>query len=147
MFLVEDILKIKGSDVTSVAPDIPIQEALKIMADKNIGALVVMQSDKVVGIFSERDFARKIIGKDACSLATRVRDIMVTPVTTVRLTSSIEDCMKLMTEKRFRHLPVVDNECLQGIISIGDVVNAIISDREKMIEQLQSYIAGTSYAR
>lgn len=145
MYLVEDILKIKGNDVTTIAPDIPIQEALKTMADKNIGALVVMQSDKVIGIFSERDFARKIIGKDACSLATRVRDIMVSPVTTVKLTSSIEDCMTLMTEKRIRHLPVVDSETLQGIISIGDVVNAVISDREKMIEELQSYISGTSY--
>jgi len=147
MYLVEDILKMKGSDVVTVAPDIPIQEALKIMGEKNIGALVVLQGDKVIGIFSERDLARKIIGKDACSLVTRVRDIMTTPVTTVTLASSIEDCMSLMTEKRFRHLPVVDDDVLRGIISIGDVVNSIISNREKMIEQLQGYITGTDYGR
>jgi CBS domain-containing protein len=145
MYLVEDILKMKGSDVVTVAPDIPIQEALKIMGEKNIGALVVLQGDKVVGIFSERDLARKIIGKDACSLDTRVRDIMASPVITVKLASSIEDCMSIMTEKRFRHLPVVDNDVLRGIISIGDVVNSIISNREKMIEQLQGYITGTDY--
>lgn len=145
MYLVEDILKSKGSDVTTIAPDIPIQEALRIMAEKNIGALVVLHGDKVVGIFSERDFARKIIGKDACSLATRVRDIMASPVTTVKISSPIEECMTLMIEKRIRHLPVVENETLRGIISIGDVVNSIISDRERFIDQLQSYIAGTSY--
>jgi len=147
MFLVEDILKTKGKEVYTTTPEMPIQEALQIMADRNLGALVVIEGEQVVGIFSERDLARRIIGKDACSLATKVKQIMTSPVTTVSPTDSIEECMELMTDKHIRHLPVIENNRLVGVISIGDVVKGILTNRETLIDQLKDYISGTGYGR
>lgn len=147
MFLVEDILKIKGNEVYTAAPEMPIQEALQIMANNNLGALVVVEGEKVVGIFSERDLARRIIGKDACSLATKVKQIMTSPVSTVSPTTSIEECMELMTDKRIRHLPVLKDDRLVGVISIGDVVKGILTNREALIDQLKDYISGSGYGR
>ncbi len=145
MFSVEDILSIKGKDVFTISPSAPMQEALKIMSDNNLGAVVVLQNETVIGIFSERDLARKIIGKDACSLQTKVRDLMTSSVTVVEPRTSVEDCMTLMTDKHIRHLPVVQSGKLIGIISIGDVVKAILSSREHEIDKLQEYITGTDY--
>jgi CBS domain-containing protein len=147
MFSVEDILKTKGNEVYTATPDMPIQEALQIMADKNLGALVVIEGEQVVGIFSERDLARRIIGKDACSLATKVKQIMTSPVTTVSPSTPIEECMALMTDKHIRHLPVIENDRLVGVISIGDVVKGILTNREALIDQLKDYISGTGYGR
>jgi len=145
MFLVEDILKFKGSEVWTVAPDVPMQTALALMAEKNIGALVVSQADKVLGVFSERDLARRIIDKDSCSLVTKVKDLMTSPAVTVKRTTTVEECMNVMTEKHFRHLPVVEDDHLVGLISIGDVIKAVLTSQEETIGKLQDYISGTDY--
>ena len=113
------------------------------MANKNVGALLVLEEDSLVGVFSERDYARKVILKGKSSKDTPVRDIMSTKIVCVAPNQSTEECMSLMTEKRVRHLPVMDGENLIGIISIGDVVKAVIADREDVIEQLEHYITGT----
>jgi len=117
-------------------------DALQLMADKNVGALLVLDGEKIAGIFSERDYARKIILKGKASKDTPVAEIMTAEVTTLRPEQSVEECMGLMTDKRIRHLPVLDGEKLVGLISIGDVVKAIISEREFIIKQLESYITG-----
>ena len=137
------ILKSKGADVSSVSPDIMVRDALRIMAEKNIGAIVVMNNDKLVGIFSERDYARKIVLKDKSSKTTPISEIMTSEdLITVKPSTSIDDCMVLMTDKRIRHLPVVENEKLLGVISIGDLVKHIIEDQKITIENLQNYISG-----
>lgn len=139
---VRQILQNKGHTVWSIAPDASVYEALQLMAEKNIGALVVLEAGELVGIFSERDYARKVILKGKSSKDTPVREIMTPKVIYVRPNHTIEDCMALMTDKHIRHLPVLDNGRLVGIISIGDVVKAIISEQEFIIEQLESYITG-----
>ena len=143
MQTVSYILKSKGSDVASVTPDTMVRDALRIMAEKNIGAIVVMNNDKLVGIFSERDYARKIILKDKSSKTTPISEIMTSEeLVTVKPGTSIDDCMVLMTDRRIRHLPVVENEKLLGVISIGDLVKHIIEDQKITIENLQNYISG-----
>jgi CBS domain-containing protein len=139
---VKEVLNRKGSNVVTVDPGMTVFKALQIMADKNIGAVVVVKKDKVVGIFSERDYARKIVLKGKSSKKTAVNDIVSTKVLYVTPETSIEDCMALMTTKRVRHLPVLDEGKLAGIISIGDVVNKIITDQKFMINQLERYITG-----
>ena len=142
MVTVRQILKNKGSQVWSVEPTAMVYSALQLMADKEIGALLVLAEGKLVGIFSERDYARKVILHGKTSAETRVSEVMSPDVVTVGAEQSIAECMALMTEKRFRHLPVVEGGQILGVISIGDVVKAIISDQQFVIEQLESYISG-----
>ena len=135
-----DILDAKGRNVWSVSPQSSAYEALEMLADKDIGALVVVDQDKVVGIFSERDYARKIVLKGKSSKETTVAELMVQPVTYVLPWTSISECMTLMTNKRVRHLPVMENDKLVGIVTIGDVVKAIISEQEAVIQELKGYV-------
>jgi CBS domain-containing protein len=139
---VRDILKVKGSDVWCVEPDATVFDALQRMAEKEVGALVVTQGAQVVGLISERDYARKVILHGRASPTTLVREIMTSHVVYTHLDQSIEECMALVTEKRIRHLPVITEGKLVGIISIGDLVKSIIADQQFMIEQLVRYISG-----
>ena len=143
MKLVSQLLTSKGHDVWSIAPDMTVLNALQLMADKKIGALLVLDEDKLVGVFSERDYARKVILKGKSSKDTSVGDVMSSNIVRVVPDQTTELCMSLMTEKRVRHLPVVDGDKVIGVISIGDVVKAVIADREDVIEQLEQYITGT----
>jgi CBS domain-containing protein len=142
MKTVANLLQGKGSDVLSVAPDVPVFQALGLMAERNVGALLVLEDQRLVGILSERDYARKVILKGKSSKEIPVREIMSSHVLYVRPRQTIEDCMALMTDKRVRHLPVLEEDRIVGVISIGDVVKAIIAEQEFMIEQLQNYITG-----
>lgn len=142
MRTVNDLLGVKGCDVWTISPDSTVYEALKMMADKNIGALVVLDGDNVAGIFSERDYARKVVLQGKFSRETLVREIMTEEVVSVRPDQSIQDCMALMTQRRFRHLPVLEEDRLKGLISIGDVVRAVVSEQEFMIHQLENFIGG-----
>jgi len=140
---VRNILQSKNNITISVCPDDTVFAALELMVDKNVGALLVMEGDNFIGIFTERDYARKVILKGKASKETRIRDIMTEDPVTVSLDNSIEDCMRLMTNKFIRHLPVIDNGKLVGIISIGDVVKFIIEEQRFIIENLEHYITGT----
>jgi CBS domain-containing protein len=142
MKTVKDILRIKGHDVWSTTPDATVYQALQTMAEKNVGALVVLDADTVVGIMSERDYARKVILHGRSSREIPVREIMTTKVYYVRPEQNIEDCMALMTDKRVRHLPALENDQLVGVISIGDVVKALIAEHESTIKHLEDYITG-----
>jgi len=142
MITVRQLLQVKGGDVWSIAPDAWVFDALKLMADKGIGSLLVLEGEKLVGILSERDYARKVILKDKSSMDTPVKEIMTQEVITIRPEQTIQECMELMTDKRVRHLPVLSDDRLTGVISIGDVVKAIISQQEFMIDQLERYIEG-----
>ena len=140
---VSQLLNDKGSSVLSVAPDATVFAALGLMADKNVGALVVMEDDRLFGIFSERDYARKVILQGHASKSLAVRDIMTAAVITVGPDQVLQDCMELMTKHRVRHLPVVGAAGrVIGVVSIGDVVKAVMSEQAFLIEQLQSYIQG-----
>ncbi len=143
MKFVGEILGAKGTDVWSVTPQHTVFAALVLMAEKEVGALLVLDGELLVGVFSERDYARKVILEDKSSKDTSVSEVMSAPVFSVGPDQSIEDCMSLMTEKRARHLPVLEDGKLIGLISIGDVVKAVISEREAVIGQLESYITGT----
>ena len=142
MKTVTQLLRTKGQQVLSVSPDMPVFEALGVMADKNVGALLVVEGERLVGVFPERDYARKVILKGKSSKDTPVQEIMSSHVLYVRPEQTIEDCMALMTDKRVRHLPVMEEGPVVGVISIGDVVKAIIAEQEFIIEQLQNYITG-----
>jgi CBS domain-containing protein len=142
MISVSQCLHNKGQEIWSVRSDRSVYEALQLMAEKDIGALLVVDDSKLVGIFSERDYARKVILQGKSSRETLVREIMTPRVVYIHPQQTIEECMALMTEKHIRHLPVMDGERLVGIISIGDVVKAIISEQKFVIEQLESYITG-----
>jgi len=135
-------LNTKGNQIWSINPDASVFDALRLMAEKDIGALLVLEDGELVGIFSERDYARKIILQGKSSRNTVVREIMTRRVLCVDVAQSIEDCMFLMTEKKVRHLPVLENNRLIGVISIGDVVKEIIAEQEFVIEQLENYITG-----
>ena len=141
MKTVRDILKQKGLGLCSVRPDSTVYDALKLMAEKNIGAVLVLDGERPVGILSERDYARQVILKGKTSKDTPVREIMTSKVVFVRPEQSIEECMALMTDKRIRHLPVLEEGKLIGVVSIGDIVKAVISEKEFLIAQLESYIA------
>jgi CBS domain-containing protein len=140
---VRSLLRQKGSTVWSVLPDATVYEAIERMADKKIGALVVMREGRLDGIVTERDYARKVILKGKQSRETRVRDIMTEQVLFVTPNQSIDDCMRLMTSRRVRHLPVLEGENVVGIISMGDLVGWIIASHEQTIQHLQNYIAGS----
>ena len=130
-----------------MSPEATVYNALELMAEKNVGAVLVMHANRLVGILSERDYARKVILHGKSSKDTPVREIMTERVVYVRPEQSAEDCMALMTDKRVRHLPVLQDDELIGVISIGDVVKSIISEQEFIIEQLERYISGTAYPR
>jgi CBS domain-containing protein len=140
METVKQLLEKKGHEVWTVTPETSVFDAVKLMADKNVGALVVVQVRKVVGLVSEREYSREVVLKGRSSKTTAVRDIMTSPVLYARPDQTVEDCMALVTEKRTRHLPVLDGEELIGIVSIGDLVKAVISHQQFIIEQLEHYI-------
>ena len=142
MKLVNHLLDNKGRHVISVAPDTSVLDAIKLMAEKAIGSLVVMEDDKLVGIVSERDYARKVIIKGRSSKSTSVAEIMTPNVVTASGSNTVNECMNLMTDKKIRHLPVVEDDRVIGMISIGDLVEAIISDQQEEIQQLEQYISG-----
>jgi len=139
---VSSLLRRKNPAVWSISPDSTVYEAIEQMAERHIGALIVLQAGKLEGIVSERDYARKVILKGKHSQETRVREIMTTPVLFVRPEQSIDECMRTMTAHHVRHLPVLEGEGVVGMISIGDLVNWIILSHEQTIQQLQSYITG-----
>jgi CBS domain-containing protein len=142
MITVKDILQTKGHDVLTITPETTVYEALKIMAERNVGALVVLDGDTVSGIMSERDYARKVILHGKSSRELQVREIMTSRVYYVHPGQNVQDCMAQMTDKHVRHLPVIDEERLVGIISIGDVVKTIMADQEDTIKLLENYITG-----
>ena len=137
-----DILNSKGRDIWSVGPDDTVFDSLRLMADKGIGSLLVMDGDKLVGIVTERDYARKVILEGKSSKNSAVAEGMTRRVLCVTPERSIDECMALMTDKRARHLPVVDHKLVIGVVSIGDLVKAIIADQQEEIEQLGQYISG-----
>ena len=140
MKTIREILKEKGTEIWSVTPDTKVFDALILMAEKSIGTIMVIENRNLVGIMSERDYARKVILKGRTSRQSRVKDIMSTQVIYVKEDTKVEDCMALMIARRIRHLPVYENDKLAGIISIGDVVKAVIDEKEYMINELEDYI-------
>jgi CBS domain-containing protein len=139
---VRNILADKGSAIFSVEPSISVYKAIELMAEKNIGGLLITERDKLVGIFTERDYARKLILKGKSSKDTTIGELMTRNPFTVTRDTSIDECMRMMSGKRIRHLPVVEEEKLIGIISIGDVVRYIIEEQKGIIEHLEQYITG-----
>ncbi|MCS6953222.1 MAG: CBS domain-containing protein [Bryobacterales bacterium] len=139
---VRSILNSKGYQVWGLPPEASVYEAIAMMADKGVGALVVISEGKLVGVVSERDYARKVILKGKSSQHTQVREIMSSPVITVTPDHTVEECMRIVTHHRIRHLPVMDGDRLVGVISIGDLVRSIIAAQEATIHQLKNYIAG-----
>lgn len=143
MTIVAQVIKNKSEqDIFTISPEATVLEAIKIMADKGIGALVVAEGEKVVGILSERDYMRKVTLMERSSYSTTVAEIMTSKVLTVSLNNTVEECLQLMTDRHLRHLPVLDNEKLVGFISIGDLVKAAMEDQKNLIEQLKQYISG-----
>jgi CBS domain-containing protein len=142
MTLLSQLLDLKGRDVHSVAPGAPVLDAIRIMAEKHVGALLVLDGDHLAGIVSERDYARKVVLKGRSSTNTPVRDIMTTPVLTIGPDGTVEDAMRLMTEHRIRHLPVTSKSTVLGVVSIGDLVKSVIEEQRHTIEDLRSYIHG-----
>lgn len=139
---VETILKVKGRNVWSVSPDLTVFESLALMAEKNVGALLVLDGERLVGIVSERDYARKVVLQGKNSRTTLVRDILTPAVHHVGPESTISECLEMMTDRRIRHLPVLEHGRVVGVVSIGDLVNWIIRTQRAAIDQLQAYIAG-----
>jgi CBS domain-containing protein len=142
MRTVRDLLKAKGNAAWSTSSNSTVYEALRLMAEKNIGAVLVVESEKLVGIFSERDYARKVTLKGKLAGHTLVRDVMSSDVITVNMDQSVEECMELMTNKHIRHLPVFIGAKLEGVVSIGDVVKSIIEEQKTTIDHLEKYISG-----
>ena len=142
MQIVGQLLKVKGTEVFSVTPQDSVLHAIEVMATRHVGALLVMNQGSLIGIISERDYARKVILKNRSSHDTPVGDIMTSPATSVTPEDTVHRCMEIMTEKRFRHLPVVKGSRVVGVLSIGDLVKAVIQEQSEHIEQLERYIAG-----
>lgn len=140
MSTVKQLLEFKGHDIISIDPDRTVYEAIEILAARQIGALLVIENGKLVGLISERDYARKVILKGKSSKDTLIRDVMTREIICVKPEMSVEESLALMTEKRVRHLPVMANDALIGIIAIGDAVRQIISERDFTIQQLEQYI-------
>ena len=137
------VLKEKGQNIWSLDPEALVYDAIEMMANKHVGALLVTSGGKLVGIISERDYARKVILQERSSKQTQVKEIMTSSLIVVRPDQTVEDCMRLMTENRIRHLPVVENEKVLGVVSIGDLVKWVVSAQAETIHQLQHYIAGS----
>lgn len=142
MQTVGQLLDIKGTEVFSVAPQDSVLHAIEIMATRHVGALLVMNQESLIGIISERDYARKVILKNRSSHDTAVNDIMTSPAVSVTREHTVHECMQFMTEGRFRHLPVVQNGRVVGMLSIGDLVKAVIQEQTEHIKELERYIAG-----
>lgn len=142
MKLVKHLLDSKGREIISIVQDASVLDAIKLMAERSIGSLLVMDGDALKGIVTERDYARKVIIKGRASETTPVADIMTTDLITASPDQTVNECMTLMTRKRIRHLPVIIDSKVAGMISIGDLVQAIISDQQEEIEQLEQYISG-----
>ncbi len=142
MQTVGQLLKFKGDEVFSVAPQDSVLRAIELMAEKHVGALLVMEQGKLLGVISERDYARKVILKSRSSHDTPISDIMSSPVITVSPADTVHHCMEVVTRERFRHLPVVHSGRVVGMLSIGDLVRAVIQDQQAQIEELERYIAG-----
>jgi len=142
MQTVRQVLQAKGQEVWTTGPDTSVYDALALMADKGIGALVVTEGARVLGLLSERDYARNVVLRGRTSKETAVKDIMTTKVACVAPDQTVQDCMSIMTEQRVRHLPVMDGDTLVGLVSIGDLVKAIIEEQEVLIEHLVRYING-----
>ncbi len=142
MKLIQHLLEAKGGELISIQPDASVLDAIKLMAEKGIGSLVVTEGDVLKGIVTERDYARKVIIKGRASDSTAIAEIMTTDVVTASSDQTVKQCMAIMTEIKCRHLPVVDDGHLVGMISIGDLVHAIIADQQEEIEQLEHYISG-----
>ncbi len=143
MNTVKEVLKVKGNSVFSIAPETPVYFAVTVMAEHDVGALVVIKDKRPIGMFSERDYARKVILKGKSSKEITVEEVMVRDVLYVSPEDSLDECMIIMTEKRIRHLPVLEENEMIGLISIGDVVKQIISDQEFKIRELEKYIQGS----
>lgn len=144
---IKDLLRYKPRDVWTIRPDATVYEALELMAEKNVGALPVVEKDELIGIFSERDYARKCILMGRHSKETLVSELMSSPVVTIHGDFTIEQCLGLMTERQFRHLPVVEGGEVHGIVSIGDIGKWVISEQRTLIHDLEGYITGSGYAR
>jgi CBS domain-containing protein len=142
MKLVQHLLDSKGRDVISVTADVSVLDAIKLMAEKTVGSLLVMQGDELQGIMTERDYARKVIIKGRSSETTEVGEIMTADVCSATSQQTVNDCMALMDKRKIRHLPVVDDGKVTGMLSIGDLVQAIIADQQEEIQQLEQYISG-----
>ncbi|MGO9244832.1 MAG: CBS domain-containing protein [Verrucomicrobiia bacterium] len=142
MHTVKELLREKGHQIWTIAPEATVYDALELMAAKNIGSVVVVRHGNVAGVFTERDYARKVVLKGRSSKTTTVAELMTTDVLYVSPDDTIENCMALMTEKRLRHLPVMEKGKLTGVVSIGDIVKVIISEREFTIRELERYITG-----
>jgi CBS domain-containing protein len=140
MAIASQLLKNKGRLIYSVTPEAPVLEAIRLMAEHGVGALLVMQGEKLIGVVSERDYARKVILKGRSSNETPVSQIMSSPVLTVHAEQSVHDCMRIMSENRIRHLPVVDGERVVGVLSIGDLVRAVLEEQQRTIADLEQYI-------
>jgi CBS domain-containing protein len=143
MKLVKHLLDAKGRAIISVGPDVSVLDAIVLMAEKKVGALLVMLDGRLCGIVTERDYARKVIIKGRSSESTRVDEIMTASVQTTTPDQTVQVCMGMMSEGRFRHLPVIEDDAVVGIISIGDLVQAIIADQQEEIQQLEQYISGS----
>ncbi|MGH8082569.1 MAG: CBS domain-containing protein [Lysobacter sp.] len=141
MRTVRQLLEAKAAEVFAIGPDAPVIDAIRLMAEKRIGAVLVMEGARLAGILSERDYARKIVLQGRSSADTPVRDIMTAQVVSVSLGDSAERCMQIVTDKRIRHLPVVEDGQVLGVVSIGDLVKAVIEDQQHELDQLQRYIA------
>jgi CBS domain-containing protein len=142
MELIKNLIKVKGNEIWSIEPSASVFDAVKLMADKGIGALMVMQGNKLEGVISERDYARKVILKNRLSRETSVEEIMTTRVVYAHPEQNVEECMALMTEKHIRHLPIMVEEKLLAVVSIGDLVKSIIAQQQLTIKQLEQYVSG-----
>jgi CBS domain-containing protein len=147
MITIRELIKVKGNQVWSITPDTSVLEALQLMTDKQVGALLVLDGEKIAGIISERDFVHGVAEKERCIVNTTVIEYMTTKVITVTPDQTIEDCMQLMTKEHFRHLPVLENGKLAGLISIGDIVKEIISTEKSKARMLENFIEGRGYGQ
>ncbi|MEP6699053.1 MAG: CBS domain-containing protein [Verrucomicrobiota bacterium] len=139
---IDAILGPKGTEIYSVSPDASVYDAIELMAEKNVGALLVMQEDRLIGMISERDYTRKVMLRGKRSRETQVREIMSSDLTVAHPREPVENCLRMMTENRIRHLPVMDGETLRGVVSIGDLVKWVIATQSATIAHLENYISG-----